>query len=471
MEIETGRKLKVTVEKLSLGGDGLARLDGLVLFIPYAAPGDDLEIEVTEKKKTFARARILQVLKPGPERVLPACHHYFFPSDGFYKKGSGPEPCGGCDFQHLNYKAQMAAKTESLRETLLKIGKVSPEILPAIGMVPQEQWRYRNKVQVPLSKDEKTGRVVAGFYAAGSHRIVPFRDCLIHSESMVSFIHFVTAKMEEWKLEPYSEKTHRGWLRHVLLRQEIKSGKMLATFVTASDAFEKKEDWTAWIRKVFPQVTGICQNINKEKTNVILGKTWRTIHGKPDLTEELESLKLRLKVSAGSFFQVNTRMGEKLYALVRDWAGKGELLLDLYCGVGGIALACAPNFKKILGAEENPSSVADAKENAALNGVTNCRFVCKDVRDFLSDFRPSTLNSQPSTVILDPPRSGCSPETLRRLLKCGPEKIIYVSCDPGTLARDLMFLARSGYPVKKVQPVDLFPQSSHVEAVALIEKK
>lgn len=463
--IEEGQKVKVAVEKLSLGGDGIARhggqarADGLVLFIPYSAPGDELEVQVTVKKKTFGRAKILQILKECPARVVPPCPLYFSPS-------VRAPSCGGCDFQHLNYRAQLDAKVQALKETFEKITGVSPSMESPIAMDEGEEWRYRNKMQVPFAKDAQ-GKVVAGFFSPGSHTVVPLKDCLIHSEQVAALVGFIVQKMNDWELEPYSEKTHRGWLRHAFIR-ESSEGRMLLGFVTSSEFFHKKTEWIVGLTGKFPNLVGIMQNINPEKTNVILGKLWRSLHGRDFLTENVGGM--RLKISAGSFFQVNTKMAEKLYFLVRDWAGTGKILLDLYCGAGGIGILCAPLFEAVVGADEVPSSIADAQENTRQNSTPNCRFFMKDARDFLKDLPAVAVRSTELTAVLDPPRAGCSPEVLKLLAQAGPSKIIYVSCDPGTLARDVKILISLGYRLEKVRPVDLFPQSSHIESVTLLCK-
>ena len=264
--IEDGQKVRVSVEKLSLGGDGIARAEGMVLFVPYSAPGDDLEVRVGGKKKTFARAQILEVIKQGPARVVPACPLYFNPV-------TQAPWCGGCNFQHLNYQAQLDAKSQALKETFEKIAGLSPAIEPPLRMEDGDEWRYRNKMQLPFAKDSE-GKVVAGFFSPGSHAVVPQKDCLIHSEQVSALSGFIVQKMNEWNLEPYSEKEHKGWLRHTIIR-EASNGGLLLSFVTSSEFFPKKAEWVAELTKQFPKLVGIMQNLNPEKTNVILGEIGR----------------------------------------------------------------------------------------------------------------------------------------------------------------------------------------------------
>lgn len=481
MDLAPGQRLHLGIEKLSMGGDGIARVpvqgrEGpavCVVFVPYSAPGDQLHVEITEKRKNFARARILKILKPGAGRKEAPCSHYFMPGKKF--------ACGGCSLQHLEYPAQLRIKTDYFKETLVKIGQVPlSAVLEPLGPPEGAEWRYRNKMQVPFGRNDKTGEISAGFYSAGSHQIVPMRDCLIHSEDMVRFVHFVRETLGEWGLQAYSEKTHRGWLRHLLLRREESGGDMLAVFVTLSDIFPRQGEWIQSVQKRFPKVAGVFQNVNPEKTNVILGKKWKSLFGRDFLVESLNGLGkdkgvLKLKISAGSFFQVNTRMAEKLYEIARDFALEQEPsgrkhLLDLYCGVGGIGLTLAPYFESVLGVEETPSSIRDAKENAQANGIGNARFSCQDVLSFVGQWGRTHADGRGTVAVLDPPRMGCEEIFLRGLAGIRPDKIIYVSCEPSTLARDLRFLCGAGYRLRKVQPVDLFPQSAHIESVSLLEK-
>lgn len=480
MQFKAGQKLSAAIEKLSLSGDGIARVSisdkpnasNFVVFVPYASPGDKVEIRISERKKNFARGQITRILKNGATRTEPPCPYYFSPHLQLW--------CGGCNFQHLKYASQLKEKVQMLRETLEKFANISPHrVLEMIGSISGNEWRYRNKIQIPFRKSADGDEIAAGFFAPHSHQLVPIEDCLIHPQEMMGLVKFVRETMQNWHLAGYAERNHSGWLRHLLIRREESTGKMLAVFVTLADFFPNQNKWIELIKKNFPDVTGVCQNVNSRRTNVILGTKWRKIFGQDFLIEKLGNLgparaPLKLKVSAGSFFQVNTKMTEKLYRTVQDFVlEEGQprrLLLDLYCGVGGIGLACAPHFEKVIGIDETLSSIRDAKENRILNQIPNCDFFCADALSFLRDSQLPTLNSQLSTVVIDPPRSGCSEEVLNRISKILPGKIVYISCEPSTLARDLKILSLRGYRVKKVQPVDMFPQSSHIESVALLEK-
>ena len=476
MNINENSRMILKIEKLSQGGDGIARIPAVgtegrdyVVFVPYSAPGDEVEVQILEKKNSYARAKIIRVVQPSSQRVTPQCSHFFVPNQSI--------SCGGCDFQHLNYADQTHEKENNVRETLQKIGGFSqPNVLPIIG-IAENAWHYRNKVQVPFSKNKKN-EIVAGFYAPQSHEIVPMKDCWIQSQPMTELVHFVRQKMQNLRLDPYSEKTHRGWLRHLLVRESFSDKKIHLVFVTAKDFFPKFRDWIEPLRARFPQLAGVSQNINMQHTNVILGRKWKLLWGKDYLVESLNQLgkqkmNLKLKISTGSFFQVNTPMAEKLYSTVQQFALESkerDLFMDLYCGVGAIALSCASYFNRVIGVEEAVSSIHDAQENARNNGFINCEFICKQVHSFLPFFQ-SKMSSSKITMVVDPPRSGCEPYVVKEILRIQPHRVIYVSCDPSTLARDLKILCgQGGYQLKKVQPFDLFPQTAHVESVAVLEK-
>lgn len=480
MIVPQAQKLTVHIEKLSLGGEGIARIpsnnsgspSNLVAFVPYSAPDEKIEIKITEKKKNFVRGAITQIVQKAQGRIVPACPYFFSPSSHQW--------CGGCNFQHLKYETQLQEKTKIFKETLSKIASI-PEnyIFPIVGNPTENEWRYRNKIQIPLGRDNNH-KVMSGFFAPHSHHIVPIQDCLIHSEKMMEIVRFVQQQMNQHKLAPYSEKTHTGWLRHLIVRKTEWDNKMLIIFVTLNPSLPYQSQWVKLMKKKFPNVVGFHQNINHRQTNVILGTKWKKIYGQDYLVEKLNGLgphdhQLKLRISAGSFFQVNTLMAERVYSWVRNLVSNSQsdqrsLLLDLYCGIGGIGLRCASQFKKVIGADESFSSIHDAKQNAQLNGLSNCEFFCGDVELFLKDFLFTPYHLPIDCLLLDPPRAGCSEKVLKQIVKLQPSRIIYVSCEPSTLSRDLKFLMTDIYQVKQIQPFDFFPQSSHIESVSLIEK-
>ncbi|OGR56348.1 MAG: 23S rRNA (uracil-5-)-methyltransferase RumA [Elusimicrobia bacterium RIFCSPLOWO2_02_FULL_39_32] len=488
---------KVRIEELSQGGDGIARAENFVIFVPYSAPGDELGVKIVEKHKNFAKAEIVKILNPSKFRTSAPCPYYF--------TAGAKEWCGGCNLQHLSYLYQTEIKTKVFRNTLQKLGHFSEQfILPALTVQDEGQWKYRNKIQIPFGVDPQS-KIISGFFKPKSHQIIPIQACLIHSEKMMEIVRFVNDQMNSWKIKSYSQENHKGWLRHLYIREESWSNKMLLTFVTLDPSFPRKEEWIKILNKEFPQILGICQNINPEKTNVILGRSWKFLWGQNYLTEKLQGLRsnsqeLILKISAGSFFQVNTAMANKLYQVIQQFVlkegEKPDTVLDLYCGVGGIALSLAESCKKVIGVDEVPSSISDAKENSKLNfysdepipcqkesemavisfnsdqrvskskKIPSIDFFCKDVYSFLKRFKKEWGKSL--TFVLDPPRSGVAPEVLAEIVRLRAEKIVMVSCEASSLARDLKFLCSTGYGLKKIQPVDLFPQSSHIESVSLL---
>jgi len=435
----------------------VGRLDGLAVFVPHTAPGDLVEIEITENLGRFARAKLVRVIEPGPGRVDPPCPYHFPKSR-----------CGGCSLQHLNYETQLNVKRQLVQETLERLGGLKGVAVdPVIGM--DEPWRYRNKVQQPIGLVNH--QIVSGFYVSGTHDILPIDDCLVQTELSVAIIQYAKELLTRYQAVPYNEAEHTGWLRHLVLRTagEGASQKALLAFVTRTPDFPNVQEIVAALRQKFPALAGLHQNVQPMKSNVILGKQWRTLEGE-DIIEERMG-RLRFQLSAASFFQVNTRQAEALYNVAREMAGKGNRLLDLYTGVGTIALWLADQFEEVGGVEENEFAIEDADANAELNGITNASFIAEPVEKFLNGLDRSAGGKE-MTVVLDPPRAGADPRVLDSLGRLLPGKIVYVSCNPGTLARDLKILAKHHYKVERVQPVDLFPQTPHIEtAVKLIHAR
>jgi len=475
-------RITVQVDRLSLGGEGVCRLPtgqagaaGLVIFVPYSAPGDELEIELTESHKRFARGRILKVLKPSPDRITPKCPYHFDIRNPDTKSRKGFY-CGGCSWQHLRYEAQLKGKQALVQETLERIGGIRGVMVkPVLGM--KDPWRYRNKVQMPVGWDARARRLIAGFYAPSSHEIVPIDDCLVQPELSVAILNRARALLAQYHVRAYDDQHHQGWIRHLWVRttsphpNPLPSGEgwgeatsqALLVFVTRSPDFPHEREILTALAAEFPQLAGVHQNVNPGRTNVILGRQWRKLAGADFIEERLGALRFRL--SPGSFFQVNTVQAEALYTVVKEMAGRGERLLDLYSGVGGIALWLSQNFQEIGGVDDVRSAIEDAEANAELNAIDNARFLAQPVEQFLKGVRPHVnKGSDPKlTVTVDPPRSGCSPEVIKGILTLRPRTLVYVSCDPGTLARDLALLIKGGFHVQEVQPVDLFPHTPHIE--------
>ena len=469
--MRAGDRITIQIERLSTGGEGVGRTDGMVVFVPYAAAGDRLEVEIVQTQKRFARGRILNITQPSQDRVEPPCPYYYH--------------CGGCTWQHIAYDAQLRAKRDLVQETLERLGGLKGiTVKPVLGM--KDPWRYRNKVQQPVGWDGK--RLISGFYAEGSHDIVPIDDCLVQSELSVKIINRAKSLLEQNKVRAYDQERGQGWIRHLLVRtshphplapsplnmekgdktlsilkgEGVQSpgegAKAMLVFVSREPSFPHEAAIGPVLAHEFPQLVAIHQNVQPARTNVILGRTWRKLYGQDYLEERLGRLTFRL--SPGAFFQVNSPQAEVLYDVAKRMAGRGERLLDLYAGVGTIALWLSENFQEIGGIEEFPGAVRDAETNAEINGIENARFVAETAESFLGGLGS---DRRPLTVVLDPPRAGCSPQVLRSLVSLRPSPLVYVSCDPGTLARDLCVLSQGGYRVEEIQPVDLFPHTAHIE--------
>ncbi|HVO32369.1 MAG TPA: 23S rRNA (uracil(1939)-C(5))-methyltransferase RlmD [Elusimicrobiota bacterium] len=468
----------VTIERLSLGGEGVAHVEGMVVFVPYTAPGDRVQVELVERHARYARGRLLHVLSPSKARVEPPCPYHFQlrkeerPASGPFISHSAcriPHFCGGCSWQHLRYEEQLAAKREILRETLERVGGLRGlDVRALLGMA--EPWRYRNKVQVPVGWDGH--RMISGFFEPGSHRIVPIDDCLVQPSLSVAIVNRARAWLAQQRAPAYDAAAHRGWIRHLLVRTAggktpSEPDQALLTIVTRTPEFPRERDFVESLAREFPPLAGIHHNVNPSRTNAILGRRWRRLGGAPTIEERVGRLRFRL--SPGSFFQVNTPQAHALYETVRQCAGSGPRLLDLYCGVGGIALYLADRFGEVGGVEEYPAAIEDADANARLNGISNVRFMAAPVETFLGGWQ--RRDSQGLTVVLDPPRAGCTPPVLKALVRLAPPRLVYVSCDPGTLARDLACFAQGGYEIETVQPVDLFPHTPHIETVVRLRQQ
>lgn len=459
--LQVGQKLIVRVLRPAVEGEGVAVPEGQtgpVVFVPFTCVDDRVEIEIGEVQKNFARGRLLRIISPGSGRVNPRCLIHFSPD-----KKSGF--CGGCDWQHLDYPTQTAFKKEIVLDALRKIGGIKNAPVRDVRASP-EAWGYRNKVQIPFGQSQ--GKIVAGFYEPGSHRIVDFEDCLVQSPLSVRIALKVKALSREWNWPIYDEGAGKGWLRHLLIRSNSRNQALVA-FVTRSPDFPKKEFALEALRKAFPEIVGIHQNVQPLKTSVILGKFWKKLWGRDSIIERIGPFSFL--TSAGSFLQVNTAAAEILYQVAIEALSKGgrpPLTLDLYCGVGTTTLWASRVSDRVIGIEENPQAVKDAWENSRLNGVTNARFLTGGAESVFSRLRGDIPPG--SSILCDPPRSGLGPGASALFSSLPLSKIVYISCDPATFSRDAARLIQKGFNLESVQPVDLFPQTSHVELVGLFER-
>lgn len=379
------------------------------------------------------------------------------------KSGNCPlyKKCGGCQLQNLTYGQQLRYKQVKCIRLLGKFCRVG-EI---IGM--ENPYHYRNKVQAAFALDRHSN-IISGVYQSSSHKIVPVTVCMTEDEKADEIIGTIRRLLKNFKLRPYNEDTGRGFLRHVLVKRGFKSGQIMVVLVTGTRDFPKKKDFVATLLKIHPEITTVVQNVNNQKTSMVLGNRSEVLFGDGYITEQLGDFSFR--ISPKAFYQINPIQTEVLYNTTLEFAGLTgkETVIDAYCGTGTIGIFASPKAKKVLGVELNPDAVKDARVNAKLNSAENTEFYNADAGEFLADAAAS--NEKYDVVIMDPPRSGSTVKFLKSVVKLAPKTVVYVSCNPETLARDLMFLVRNGYKVKKIQPVDMFPHTNHVETVVLLSK-
>jgi len=445
-----GERVTLEIDGLNHAGEGVGHADGFTVFVPGAAPGDLVTAEVISVKPEYARAVPLNIERPSPQRVEPCCSYF--------------GRCGGCRLQHIDYAEQLRLKRKIVAETLRRIGGLEIEVVPVLGM--SEPWRYRNKYQAPVSAEN--GQVKIGLYEPRSHRVVELTQCAIQHPAGCRAINAARQALQELRIPAYDEQSRRGVVRHIIARTSFASGEVLLALVTYGWELPRAAQLVELLRRRVEKLAGIVQNINPHPGNVILGQEELTLWGRPYVVEKLGELSFR--VSARSFFQVNPVQAQALYGLVRRLAGLTgrETVFDLYCGIGTIALHLAGGAAQVIGVESVSAAVEDARTNAALNGIDNAVFLVGRAEEEV----PKLLHSgrRGGVVVLNPPRKGCAPELLDVVARALPERIIYISCNPATLARDLKILAEAGYPAREVHPVDMFPHTSHVELVALMSR-
>lgn len=449
------KKATIRIERLALEGDGVGRNGTKVAFVPYGLPKETIEGDLIEEKKNYARYLPLRIREASPDRVDPPCPYHF-------KPGGPGRWCGGCDWQHLSPALQKKSKKDLVIETLMRLGGLTnPPVQDTI--TSPENWRYRNKVQIPFQRVR--GKLIAGFFAPQSHDIVEFDDCLVQPELSVKIFKSVKMLAEKFRWPAYDEDKRQGWLRHLLVRTNQK-GDALVALVATSTHIDHRDEFVQQLRNQFPSIIGLHLNVQPAKTNVILGRHWVKLWGEDHLTEKMGGLTLSYSVAA--FFQINTAAAEMLYlrAIEEAQLTPESTVIDLYCGVGGLSLIAAKKAAQVVGVEDVASAIEDAKKNARRNGITNTEFVKSSAEDFFS--RQKHLRAD--VVILDPPRAGCDQAVTRGLLNISPSRIVYVSCNPATLARDIKALS-SHYRLETAVPVDMFPQTSHIEVIARLERK
>ncbi len=463
--IQKNDEFIVTIESMGSEGEGIGRVDGYPLFIKDVVDGDKVKVKVLKAKKNYGYGRLVEILEPSPFRTTPRCQI--------------ARQCGGCQLQHISYEKQLSYKEEKVKNCLTRIGGFTVtskddtndngsnklELEPIIGM--EEPYYYRNKAQFPVGLN-KEDRVATGFYASRTHTIIETTDCIIQAKENKELLTIVKDFLEEYHISVYNEVSHEGLVRHILTRVGFITKEIMVCLVINGDDLPYKEILLERLAKV-PNMTSICLNINKEKTNVILGNQVVTLWGQPTITDYIGEVKFY--ISPLSFFQVNPLQTLKLYKQALDYADlKGnEVVWDLYCGIGTISLFLARKAKQVYGVEIVPQAIEDAKKNAKLNGIANAEFYVGAAEEVLPKmYRENGISAD--VIVVDPPRKGCAESLLDTIITMAPRKVVYVSCDPATLARDLKYLALHGYEVKKARPVDMFGHASHIETVCLLTK-
>lgn len=478
----------VTIEDIGSSGEGIGKVDGYTLFIKGAVIGDTVTAEIVNAKKSYGFAQLVHLEKPSPWRVSPSC------------RLSGT--CGGCQIQELSYDKQLEYKQKKIKEDLIRIGWFEEETVkqalhPIIGM--DNPYRFRNKEQLPVGEKKVQGEngkektiPVAGFYAEKTHCIIPTKDCVIGDARNAALVETILSYMEKYSIPAYDETTGKGLVRHILIRTGYYSKEIMVCLIVNGPKLPREKELVQSLRKE-KDVVGICLNTNEEKTNVILGNKTRILWGKRSIEDALQILDVqdssgrtrfvktgqfvRFSISPRSFYQVNPQQTEKLYSIVRRFAKLTgtQTVWDLYCGVGTISCFLADKAKTVYGIEVIPEAVRNAKENARKNGLSNVTFETGKVEEvlprYLEEEKAKNHPHPVDIIIVDPPRKGCDTACLSTILQARPQNVIYVSCDPATLSRDLKVLSEGGYRLEEVQGVDQFPHSVHVETVVSMSRE
>jgi 23S rRNA (uracil1939-C5)-methyltransferase len=447
-----GDRLEVTIDDLAFGGEGVGRLDGYVVFVRGGLPGDRLWVQVTETRARYARAQIEAVLARSPHRVDPPCPYF--------------GRCGGCRLQHLDYPTQLAFKEKQVRDCLERLGDVGDFELRPILPAP-EPYGYRNKMEFTVAG--ATGQPVIGLHEADRYdAVLDIERCLLQSETMNALLDETRRQARGLRLPVWDGVTEQGLLRFVSLREGRRTGDAMVNLVAASPDLERLGPVAEAVKARVPATASVVLNVNAKKASVAVGTEEHVLLGRDHITESLGGL--IFQVSANSFFQTNTAQAERLFALVEAACEPGgdEILVDLYSGTGAISLLLARHYRHVYGIEIAAAAVADAVRNARANGIDNCTFLAGEVRHVLPALIAQGVHAE--TVVADPPRAGFHPKALTALAALAPARIVYVSCNPSTLARDVGDLVRRGYRLEWVQPVDMFPQTPHIEAIARLQR-
>jgi len=451
-EIKVDDQLDVDVYALAYGGEGIAKHNGLVIFVPEALPGDRVKIKIFQVKKRFARGGIIDVVKSSSKRISPFCLK--------------AEQCGGCNWQHFDYGEQLKTKQAFVENAIQHVGKLKAiHICPTIKATQTQA--YRHKIQIPFQQIDQ--ELKAGFYAKQTHRIIPIEECPVQPAISNRVYKTFMELAKSYGFTGYQEEDHQGQIRHLVIRVGKNTKDVLVIIVTNGVSVPKLQDFAQALHQAVPEIVGIVQNVNQAVTNVILGPGFKTLYGRAYLYEEIRNIKYR--ISAESFFQVNPYQLDHLAETVMKYAaltGK-EKVVDLYCGVGFFTFEAAKQARMVYGIENVANAIEDAKANKYLNQISNVEFKCQDATTGVDQL--INKGFMPDVLILDPPRKGCDPKLLQKMTTWKTKRIVYVSCNPVTLARDLAVLNNAGYWIQQIQPIDLFPHTYHIESVASLIKK
>lgn len=467
--MEKGEEIILTTESLTGEGKTVARQDGMVFFVEGAVPGDTVRARIWKLRKNYAEARAIEIVKPSSLRTEPQCKHFGV--------------CGGCKWQNLSYEAQLKFKRQTVVDAFKRIGGFAdPDVKPVIGC--ESPFFYRNKMEFTFSNyrwltneemqstEEQQREVALGLHIPQRwDKVLNLEECYLQSELSAAIVNTVREICRVWSLTVYSSETQEGYLRHLVIRDGKHTGEVMVNLVTSIDWPEGMQNVTKLLTKQFPEITTVVNNVTSRKSMVAFGESEKVYHGPGFITERLGEWTFR--ISANSFFQTNTLQAEQLYNVAKNLAAlrPDDVVYDLYCGTGTIAIYLSGAVERVVGIEVVESSIADAVRNAELNRVSNCYFLQGDLKDKLTkDSGWLSEHPRPTVVVTDPPRSGMHEKVVHQIMKLAPERIVYVSCNPSTQARDAKLLTDGGYKLNVIQPVDMFPHTDHIEAVALLTR-
>lgn len=451
MILKKNDDIRLEITAFTSLGSGIGRFEQMAVFVDGTAPGDIITAHIIKVKKNYAVGKVQKFHKKAKCRIESDCEV--------------DSRCGGCAYRHISYDKELEIKKQGVNDAMKRIGGIEAKCEEILHIEKPEH--YRNKAQIPVGMSED-GKIIAGFYSKKSHRIINHSDCKLQHKDFSVVTEAIKKYIYENPVTIYSEETGVGLLRHIYLRKGVNTGDLMVCLVINGDTVPKKERLIAALEKTGLRITSVVLNKNKKDTNVVLGEECETIYGSDFIEDELCGL--RFRISPLSFYQVNPEGTELLYGKAADYAGLTgkEVLLDLYCGAGTIGLTMAKKAKQVIGVEIIPQAIENAKENAKLNDIENVRFICDDAKGAARTLYDEGI--RPDVIVVDPPRKGCSREVLETISKMSPDRVVYVSCDPATLARDCAVMKELGYEVKRLSAVDMFPRTVHCESVALLSR-